>query len=62
MGCCGQGRKPAKPNGRVCPKCGFVMNRIHKFSPVTKSMLRYWACPNKAGRNSQPCGYREDIK
>lgn len=67
MGCCGRGkRKPARTNGKVCPKCGWVMNRVHKYDSQTKQVAKYWLCSNKAyktfGVNGGSCGFRETIK
>jgi hypothetical protein len=66
MGCCGNKRKPFRTNGKVCPRCGWVMNKVNKYDTTTRSATRYWFCSNKtlfknkAGGGS--CAYKETIK
>jgi len=72
MACCGKsknkklqkqraGSQGVKWNGKVCPKCGWVMNRVHKYDQTTKSMTKQWICPNKAVSTGRPCNYRENV-
>lgn len=64
MGCCGKKRKAVRTNGKLCPKCGWVMNRVHKFNPQTKTIEKYYQCTNifKSSGTGVPCRYREPIK
>jgi len=62
MACCGRGNKPLKPNGKVCPKCGWVMNRIHKYDSKTRLVSKYWLCSNKAYNvGGRTCEFKESI-
>ena len=56
MACCGQ-RKPVRPNGKICCKCGWVMYRVHKYDNNKKTVDKYWQCANKV----QGCLHKEDI-
>jgi hypothetical protein len=65
MACCGRGkRKPAKPNGKVCPRCGWVMNRVHKYDTNQRKVVRYFLCSNKHRKpgGGGACSYKEPIK
>ena len=74
MACCGKsknnklqkqgntvGSQGAKWNGKVCPKCGWVMNRVHKYNQAIREMTKQWICPNKAVQTGRPCNHREDV-
>ena len=68
MACCGRNKNPKKKptgvvkwNGKVCPKCGWVMTRVHKYDQTTRTMTKQWICPNKSVKIGQPCNYRETI-
>lgn len=63
MACCGQGqRKPLKSNGRICPKCGWAMYRVHKYDTNTRQVVKYWICSNKRVLKIGTCGFREKIE
>lgn len=65
MGCCGGKRKPFRTNGKLCPRCGWVMNRVHKYNSETRKVEKYWLCSNKvraAGVAGGACRFREPIK
>lgn len=62
MPCCGKGkRNPARPNGKVCPKCGWAMHRVHKYDTQTKQVVKYWNCSNKTAFRSNACNFKEKI-
>jgi len=56
MACgCGKAKPKAKPNGKVCSKCGWAMQRLHKYDPATKQTLRWYICSNPN------CRYKEAL-
>jgi hypothetical protein len=59
MACCGNGkvRSGTRPNGKICPKCGWIMHRVHKYDNAKKQVYKYFQCTNK----TQKCHYRENI-
>lgn len=63
MACCGQGKKKGfRTNGKICPKCGWLMNRVHKYNSTERQLEKYWICSNRSLRNGLSCGYKENIK
>lgn len=51
MACCGRG-KPSRrrgfiPNSKLCPKCGWVLNQVHKYNSSRQEMVVYQQCSNK---------------
>jgi hypothetical protein len=65
MACCGNKRKPFRTNGKVCPRCGWVMNRVHKYDTNSRTVVKYWLCSNKtrkAGAAGGACAFKETIK
>jgi hypothetical protein len=63
MACCGRGkRKAPKPNGKLCPRCGWAMYRVHKYDTTTRSVTKYFQCSNKHALRTGACNYREKIE
>lgn len=57
MGCCGRNKKVVpKPNKRLCPRCGWVLNLVHKYDNRQKIVDRNYLCSNKL------CGFKEEFK
>lgn len=67
MACCGGKRKPMRSNGKVCPRCGWIMNRVHKYDTQQRKVIKYFLCSSKQNRTPQRagggvCAYKEPIK
>lgn len=61
MPCCSGARKGTRTNGKICPRCGWVMHRIHKYNTAKKQVDKYWLCSNKAFKG-KACAFKEQIK
>ena len=76
MACCGNNRKPVRSNQnraknqvrsqirtsrKTCPRCGWIMNRVHKYDTNKKAVIKYWLCSNKSYKKAA-CNFRELIK
>ncbi len=61
MACCSK-RKPAKANGKTCPRCGWAMYRVSQYDTKTRSVNKYWKCTNRRAFRNGVCNFREKIE
>ena len=54
-------RKPVRTNRKICPRCKWIMNRVHKYDTSKKKVIKYWLCSNKS-YNKQACNFKEAIE